>query len=114
MSESATPADEELSRWARDPFVWGRPQETLTGEAAAAYGRSLLEGAGVDIVAVERAVGRPRVGGGSGLRGSRSPRLNVAISDAQAALLEEAERRSGASRSQLVREALDLYLRRAV
>ena len=106
--------DEALARWAEDPSAWGEPADVLTGDAAAAFGRSLLESAGVDVEAVERSVGRPRVGGSHAPKGVRSPRVNVAISDKTDELLHQLGRRRGVSRSDLVREALDTYLRQAV
>ncbi|MCL2091382.1 MAG: ribbon-helix-helix domain-containing protein [Micrococcales bacterium] len=106
--------DEALARWAADPSAWDAPKDVLTGTAAAAYGRDVLTAAGVDVPAVERAVGRPRVDGGTGTAGVRSPRVNVAISPETDALLAEAGRRQGLSRSALVRQALDAYLRAAV
>lgn len=121
MSESATPADEELSRWARDPFVWGQPQETLTGDAAAAYGRSLLEGAGVDIAAVEgrheqvdrqlgrRCAGLPREGG-------RQDLDLLAIIDGALIAVEVKRRYRSSLAGHLTRAGnlRHLYLRRAV
>lgn len=98
-----------LAAFAADPATWGEPREVLTGDAASAYGRSLLEAAGVDVRAVERSVGRPRVGGGAGRRGVRSPRVNVTISAAQEAAIERLEQQ-GLTRSQIVRDALDRYL----
>jgi hypothetical protein len=106
--------DEALARWAEDPSAWGDPAEVLTGEAAAAYGRGLLESAGIDVAAVERSVGRPRIGGAHAPKGVRSPRVNVAISDQTDELLDQLGKRRGVSRSVLVREALDTYLRQAV
>lgn len=100
-----------VPRWAvgRGPFGLGVPTETLTGAAAATDGRHLLEAAGVDTDAVERRVGRPRLGAPAP-RGTRSPRLHVAVSAEQSRRLEELTVRLGRSRSELMREALDRYL----
>lgn len=108
MSEN----DKALAEWAENPGAWGDPKDVLRGAEAAKYGRSVLEAAGVDVTAVERSVGRPRVGGATSPKGVRSPRVNVAISEQTNALLEEVGRRRGVSRSTIVREALDSYLRR--
>ena len=59
--------DAALAEWAEDPTTWTAPEGVLRGDAAAAYGRSVLETAGVDIAVVERAAGRPRVGPGANL-----------------------------------------------
>jgi hypothetical protein len=107
--------DAALAKWAEDPTKWTAPERVLRGDAAAAYGRSVLEAAGVDIAAVERAVGRPRVGRlDKAPKGSRSPRVNVSISLTQDQLLDKLVHDQGRSRSELVREALDTYLSRAV
>jgi hypothetical protein len=113
MSES-TVRDDELAAFAAAPESWGEPRGTLTGPDAAAFGRGLLEAAGVDVVAVERSVGRPRVGGGTGRRGQRSPRVNVTVSEVLDAMIdaELARRHDGSTRSDIVREALDDYLTR--
>jgi hypothetical protein len=107
--------DAALATWAQDPTAWSAPQGVLRGQAAAAYGRGVLEAAGVDLAAVERAVGRPRVGRrDSAPKGVRSPRVNVAISLTQDQLLDQLAHDSGRSRSELVREALDTFLSHAV
>jgi hypothetical protein len=104
------PRDEtSAAAFAADPSAWGKPDQVLTGADAVEYGRSLLEAAGVDVAAVERVVGRPRVGGGGGRKGVRSPRVNVTISSAQEAAIERLER-EGRTRSEIVRAALDQYL----
>jgi hypothetical protein len=64
-----------LAQWAEagefDPAFAG--DQALHGSAAAAAGRALLEAAGIDVSAVERAVGgRPRLDP-AGHRGARSP-----------------------------------------
>lgn len=48
MQDNTTPypSDAELQAFAADPTQWGDPEETLTGEAAAAAGRADLEAAG--------------------------------------------------------------------
>jgi Ribbon-helix-helix protein, copG family len=103
--------DAALAKWAEDPTTWNTPEGVLRGDAAAAYGRSVLEAAGVDVVSVERAAGRPRVGRrDSAPKGIRSPRVNVSISQTQDQLLDQLVRDRGRSRSELVREALDTYL----
>ncbi len=107
--------DAALATWAEDPATWTEPKGVLRGDAAAAYGRSVLEAAGVDLAAVERAAGRPRVGRrDSAPKGVRSPRVHVAISLTQDQLLDQLAHDRGQSRSELVREALDTYLSHAV
>lgn len=106
---SGTHDEARSAESAADPSAWGTPEQVLTGDGAEAYGRSLLEAAGVDIAAVERAVGRPRVGGGGGRKGVRSPRVNVTISAAHEAAIERLEH-EGRTRSDIVRAALDQYL----
>jgi Ribbon-helix-helix protein, copG family len=107
--------DAALAKWAEDSTTWTAPKGVLRGDAAAAYGHSVLEAAGVDVAAVERAAGRPRVGRrDSAPKGIRSPRVNVSISLTQDQLLDQLARDLGRSRSELVREALDTYLRHAV
>jgi len=69
----------------------------------------ILEAAGVDVEAVERRVGRPRIGGHALPKGEWSARLNVAITDAQAVNINKLTR-DGRTRSDIVREALDHYL----
>jgi len=68
----------------------------LTGEAAAAYRRGLLESAGI-VEVVERSVGRPRIGGSYAPKGVRSPRGNMAISDQIDELLDQLGKRRGVS-----------------
>lgn len=46
--------EEYLRRWAADPSTFGESEGVLTGAAAAAYGRAVLEHAGVDIEALGR------------------------------------------------------------
>ncbi|PZS30875.1 MAG: hypothetical protein DLM58_12915 [Pseudonocardiales bacterium] len=106
--------DAALAKWAEDPTTWSAPRGVLRGDGAVAYGRSLLEAAGVDIAAVERAAGRPRVGPrDSAPKGVRSPRVNVSISLTQDQLLDQLAHAHGRTRSDLVREALDTYLSHA-
>jgi hypothetical protein len=105
--------DTVVATWAEDPATWTAPKGVVRGDEAAAYGRGVLEAAGVDIAAVERAVGR-RVGRHeSAPQGVRSPRVNVAISLTQDRLLDQLAQARGRSRSDLVREALDHYLSHA-
>ncbi|NYI42605.1 ribbon-helix-helix protein, CopG family [Demequina lutea] len=101
--------DTEAARFAAEPESWGEPQGGPTGADAAAHGRALLEAAGVDVAAVERRVGRPRIGGTAGRKGERSARVNVAVTDAQAAIIDRLVGQ-GRTRSDIVREALDEYL----
>jgi len=110
----APKAEAALYEFAANPGKWGNPEFVLTGQAAADYGRSLLETAGADVAAVERRVGRPRVDRAeTAPAGVRSPRVNVAITQRQEHLLDQHAARRGVSRSELVREAIDDYLRRA-
>ena len=101
-----------LAEWAEagefDPhFIGSQP---LHGAAAAAAGRALLEAAGVDIDAVERAVGgRPRLDPAVP-RGPRSPRVNVAIPETMDNHLQALAKARGVRTSVLVREALARYL----
>lgn len=103
-----TSQDADAARLAADPDAWGEPQGRVTGEAASAHGRALLEAAGVDVEAVERRVGRPHIGGKAGRKGERSARVNVAVTDAQAAIIDRLTG-EGRTRSDIVREALDEY-----
>jgi hypothetical protein len=103
-------SDEDLAQWAADPAQWKDPVQVLTGDDAAAYGRGLLTDAGIDVDAVDRTVGRPRVGGDKAIPGVRSPRVNVAISATANDQLHHLEQQRGVSRSELVREAIDYYL----
>ena len=103
-----------LDEFAEHPEAWAQPERTLRGKAAADFGWQVLESAGVDVVGIERSVGRPRIGGTSSApKGVRSPRVNVAISAHTDELLNQLEQRRGVSRSELVREALDHYLQAA-
>lgn len=114
MTAKKRPDDTVLAKWAEDPATWTAPKGVLRGDEAAAYGRGVLEAAGVDVAAVERAVGRPRVGRHeSAPKGVRSPRVTVAISLTQDQLLDQLAHARGRSRSELVREALDNYLSHA-
>jgi Ribbon-helix-helix protein, copG family len=101
-----------LEQWAEagefDPNFTGG--QALHGAAAAAAGRELLEAAGVDVEAVERAVGgRPRLDPDSP-RGARSPRVNVAIPETMDDVLKALAKARGVRTSVLVREALARYL----
>ena len=104
-----TSRDAEAARFAAEPESWGESQGRLTGADAADHGRALLEAAGVDVAAVEHRVGRPRIGGKAGRKGERSARVNVAVTDAQAAIIDRLAGQ-GRTRSDIVREALDEYL----
>ncbi len=104
-----TPREREAAELATAPEAWGEPQGRLTGADAAFHGRALLEAAGVDVPGVERRVGRPRVGGNPGPKGQRSVRVNVAVTDAQATIIDRLTGQ-GRTRSDIVREALDEYL----
>ncbi|MEO6142457.1 MAG: CopG family transcriptional regulator [Dermatophilaceae bacterium] len=101
-----------LAQWAEAGefdlnFAGGK---TLHGAEAAAAGRALLESAGVDVDAVERAVGgRPRLDP-SAPRGPRSPRVNVAIPETLSDALKATAKARGVRTSVLVREALARYL----
>jgi len=82
--DQTIPADTDhaaLAEWAEagdfDPHFAGG--QALHGAAAAAAGRTLLKAAGVDLDAVERAVGRRLRLDPAAPRGARSPRVNVAI-----------------------------------
>lgn len=101
--------DQQAVEFAAAPQAWRQPQGRLVGAAAAAHGRATLEAAGVDVDAVERRVGRPRIGAGSRSKGERSARVNVAITDTQEAIINQLAR-EGRTRSDIVREALDQYL----
>ena len=54
-------------------------------------------------------MGRPRIDGKAGRKGERSARLNVAVTDAQVAIIDQLAG-VGRTRSDIVREALDEYL----
>jgi hypothetical protein len=114
---TTTPQDDDALRaFAADPGAWGAPAETLTGQAAADYGRAVLQAAGVDIAELERVAGpgRPRIEPGGLLpKGTRSPRVNVSIPESIDQLLTELEHRRGTTRSVLVREALADYIAKA-
>jgi hypothetical protein len=101
---------EAFEQWAADPSRWKEPDGVLTGGDAAAYGRQVLESAGVDVGAIERSAGRPRIGRDTAPKGSRSPRVNTAISAQADEGLQQLVRVRGRSKSDLVREAIDQYL----
>lgn len=105
MTTTPHPHDAELEAFAADPTQWGEPEEVLTGAAAAAHGRAVLEAAGIDVDELDRRMGRPRLGPGE--KGTRSPRLNVSISPELDARIEAAHLRTGKKRSTLVREVLE-------
>lgn len=110
MTDKHQQTEDSLVEWAENAEL--KPRRARQGKDAAAAGRALLKAAGVDVEQVERNVGgRPRLG--EGQKGTRSPRLNVAISENLDLLLDALEKERGVSRSSLVREALDHYLRDA-
>lgn len=109
-TDSQETTNEAFERWADDPTRWKQPEGVLTGEAAAAYGRQVLQDAGVDVEAIERSAGRPRIGGDAAPKGIRSPRVNTAISTQADEGLQQLVKARGRSRSALVREAIDQYL----
>ena len=104
-----TPRERQAADFAVAPEAWDEPRGRRIGPDAASHGRALLGAAGVDVEAVERRVGRPSIGGASRPKGERSARLNVAITDSQAATLAKLTRK-GHTRSDIVRDALDAYL----
>ena len=84
--------------------VDGEGAQALYGAAAAAAGRALLGAAGVDVEAIERAVGgRPRLDPDT-RRGARSPRINVAIPETMDDVLKALAKARGVRTSVLVRE----------
>jgi hypothetical protein len=112
QSTSSEAEIDALARWAEDGefdpnFAGGK---ALHGAEAAAAGRALLESGGVDVDAVERAVGgRPRLDP-TAPRGGRSPRVNVAIPETMDDVLKAKAKARGVRTSVLVREALARYL----
>ncbi len=117
MSEQTEKAwaheDAQVAKWAEDPSRWGEPSGTLRGAEAAAVARKMLEDAGLDVAALERRVGRPRLGERPAARGTRSPRVNVAVPAETHEALSQAARQRHVRPSVIVREALDAYLRPA-
>lgn len=109
MSEET---DRQLAQWAESGVT--TPRRAVTGPQASAEARAMLEAAGLDVAAVERRVGRPRLDGQPPRpHGQRSPRINVAVSDQTNQAIEEVRAKLGLSRSDLVRKALDAYLAEA-
>lgn len=108
MPTTPHPNDAELDAFAADPTQWGEPEEVLTGDAAADYGRAVLESAGVDVDALDQRMGRPRLGPGA--VGTRSPRVNASITPEMDADLTALQAKTGKDRSALVREAIKQYL----
>lgn len=102
------PNDEALEAFAADPSKWGEPESVLTGAEAAAAARADLETAGLDVKAFERRMGRPRLGPGQ--EGTRSPRAATSLSPELEERLDAVSAKTGKSRSQLMREALEHYL----
>ncbi|ACZ20499.1 Ribbon-helix-helix protein, copG family [Sanguibacter keddieii DSM 10542] len=101
--------DRQLAQWAESGLT--KPRRAVTGPQAGAEARAMLETAGVDVAAVERRVGRPRLDGSPPKpHGQRSPRVNVAVSDQTNQAIESARLKLGVSRSDFVRKALDSYI----
>ncbi|MEV7973997.1 ribbon-helix-helix domain-containing protein [Cellulomonas sp. NPDC089187] len=91
-----------------------QPRRAVTGDHAAADGSALLAAAGIDLNELERRVGgRPRLGGHPGVKGERSPRVNVAVDDQTDLDIERVRAARGMTRSALVRAALRDYLGKA-
>ena len=89
------------------------PGTVRQGKAAAASGRAMLEAAGYDVDALEERLakgGRPRLDGQPTGVGERSPRLNVSIPADLNAQVTERANATGATRSDIVRDALTAYL----
>lgn len=108
----STASDRELARWASEGLT--APRRAVIGPEAAAEARAMLEAAGVDVAAVERRVGRPRLDSARpGAQGKRSPRINVAVSDSTNEAIEVMRVKMGISKSDFVRQALDSYLESA-
>lgn len=64
--------DRQLAQWAESGLT--KPRRAVTGPQAGAEARAMLETAGVDVAAVERRVGRPRLDGSPPKpHGQRSP-----------------------------------------
>ena len=96
-----------------DRLLNSTPSGTLEGAAAAASGRAMLEAAGYDVDALEERLskgGRPRLDGQPTGVGARSPRLNVSIPADLNAQVTERANATGATRSDIVRDALAAYL----
>ena len=116
MSTHKTPASpaelEALSTWANegefDPAQFRG--EALRGAEAAAAGRAMLAAAGVDVDQIDRTAGRPRLDP-TAPKGTRSPRVNVAIPETLDARLKSLARTRGVKTSVIVREALDAFIR---
>lgn len=104
--------DEALADWAEAGDF--HPRRAVTGAQAAVDGSALLAAAGIDVPALNRRVGgRPRLGGQHGVKGERSPRVNVAVDARTDREIERVRAARGLSRSDLVRAALHDYLGRA-
>ena len=94
-----------------DALLARTPSQVLRGAAAAAHGRATLEAAGIDVDALERRSGPGRPSVSRALApGQRSPRVNVAVSMETDQRIKDLAEQTGISRSELVREALDLSL----
>ena len=117
MSTHKTPTSaaelEALSTWAQegtfDPAQFSG-HTALRGAEAAAAGRAMLAAAGVDVDQVDRAAGRPRLDP-TAPKGTRSPRVNVAIPEIMAAHLKSLAEARGVKPSEIVREALSAYIK---
>ena len=101
-------AERDAQAFVDAPGSWSRPAAVLAGAEAAAYGRTMLEDAGVDLEALARRVGRPHLGA-PGTPGKRSPRVNVALTPELARQLDLLAT-EGRTRSDIVRDALVTYL----
>lgn len=108
MSSMPSEAEREAEHFAASPEHWSRPGAVLAGAEASAYGRSVLESAGVDLDALSRRVGRPHLGE-QGTPGQRSPRVNVSLTPEIARQLDRLTS-DGRTRSDIVRDALAAYL----
>lgn len=104
--------DQDLADWAETGKF--HPRTAVTGAQAATDGAAMLAAAGVDVSALDRRVGgRPRLGGAPGVKGERSPRVNVAVDPQTDLAIERVRAARGLSRSDLVRAALHDYLDQA-
>lgn len=101
-----------LATWADDGHY--NPNEftgtALRGAEAAEAGRALLAAAGIDVDQIDRNVGRPRLDPATP-KGTRSPRVNVAIPTSLDLSLKALAQARGVKPSMIVREALAAYLK---
>jgi hypothetical protein len=102
---------EALAARLTDPEVeLPKPQNVLTGEAAAAYGREFMlreYGSQEALDAALRSAGRPRLG--TKPKGA-SPSVRGRVAEADRAAFDELMRQTGKKESELVREAVHLLL----